>query len=79
MIHDWQYGKTSNQNERLTKECKENKKANALNQTGGLNKKASSPALKGTLDIELKLPEIGFAYGVPNRPSTPVKQVISTL
>ena len=77
VIHDWQYGKTSNQNERANKECKENKKSSNLNKTGGLAQKPSSPTLRGTLDIELKLPEIGFAYGVPNRPSTPVKHVIS--
>lgn len=31
----------------------------------------------GKLDLEISLPEKEFRYGVPNRPSTPIKQVIS--
>lgn len=33
----------------------------------------------GKLDIDIKLPEEQFRYGVPNRPSTPIKQVISKI
>lgn len=31
----------------------------------------------GQLAIDLSLPEKSFTYGVANRPSTPIKQVIS--
>ena len=32
---------------------------------------------KGKLEIELRLPTEDFTYGIPNRPSTPIKAVIS--
>ena len=32
---------------------------------------------KGRLELELKLPEKDFSYGIPNRPSTPMKEVVS--
>jgi hypothetical protein len=75
VIGNWQYSQLPDNNENIK---------NLIQQGNGrTHKNPASVDLarrpRGRLDLDLKLPVESFAYGVANRPSTPMKAVVSRI
>jgi len=86
LVHHWKYHSATKDQIGPLDFCKMNKTAlqhgvhtaTGFRSVSHANMSRIKP-YKGKMELDLCIPDSDFYYGVPNRPSTPVKKVISKI